>query len=242
MAACLFVAVVLGSSSDDSPQTDHFLVVGQFSTGVPGLAMPDKWKPLAFKGIDRHTEYRLVRDANTVVLQAQSDAAASGLIREINIDVAEYSFVEWRWKVANVLREGDITTKKGDDSPARLYIAFAYDPDKVGPFEKLKFMILRLIYGSYPPSGAINYIWASSAPVGSVLPNRHAHRVRMFVLESGPGKVEEWVLERRNVYDDYQQAFGEDPPLISGVGIMTDTDNTGASATAYYGDIVFKRE
>lgn len=49
-----------------------------------------------------------------------------------------------------------------------------------------------------------------------------------------------WVTETRNVYEDYKRAFGKDPPMISGVAIMTDTDNTGESATAHYGDIVFK--
>jgi hypothetical protein len=49
------------------------------------------------------------------------------------------------------------------------------------------------------------------------------------------------VSEERNVYEDYKKAFGEEPSMISGVAIMTDTDNTGESATAYYGDIVFKK-
>lgn len=242
IAAYLLVLIALGSASDVSPETDHSLVVGQFSAEAPGLSIPDKWEPLAFEDIDRHTEYRLVRDENTVVLRAQSEASASGLIREISIDPAEYPFVEWRWKVASVLRKGDVTTEKRDDSAARLYIGFAYDRKKVGFFEKLKFMILRMIYGRYPPSGAINYIWASRVPVGDVLPNRHTRRVTMFVLESGSEKVNAWISERRNIYDDYQRAFGKDPPLISGVGVMTDTDNTGESATAYYGDIVFKSE
>jgi len=50
------------------------------------------------------------------------------------------------------------------------------------------------------------------------------------------------VNEERNVYEDYKRAFREEPPKISGVAIMTDTDNTGESATAYYGDIIFKRK
>ena len=47
--------------------------------------------------------------------------------------------------------------------------------------------------------------------------------------------------EERNVYDDYKRAFGEEPPIVNGVAIMTDTDDTGETATAYYGDIVFTR-
>ncbi len=63
----------------------------------------------------------------------------------------------------------------------------------------------------------------------------------MFVVESGTVKLNQWVNEERNVYEDYKKAFKEEPPMISGVAIMTDTDNTGESATAYYGDILFKK-
>ena len=63
----------------------------------------------------------------------------------------------------------------------------------------------------------------------------------MIVVESGPAKLNTWITEERNVYEDYKRAFGEEPPMISGVAIMTDTDNTGESAEAYYGDIVLKK-
>jgi hypothetical protein len=49
------------------------------------------------------------------------------------------------------------------------------------------------------------------------------------------------VSKKRNVYEDYKKAFGQEPPMISGVAIMTDTDNTGESAVAYYGDILFRK-
>jgi len=54
-------------------------------------------------------------------------------------------------------------------------------------------------------------------------------------------RLNQWLNEERNIYEDYKKAFGEEPSMISGVAIMTDTDNTGESATAYYGDIVFKK-
>lgn len=61
------------------------------------------------------------------------------------------------------------------------------------------------------------------------------------MVESGPAKLNTWVTEERNVYEDYKSAFGEEPPMISGVAIMTDTDNSGEAAEAYYGDIVLKK-
>jgi hypothetical protein len=140
------------------------------------------------------------------------------------------------------LKKADIYRKEGDDFPARIYITFEYDRSKLGFFERAKYEAIKLLYGEYPPLAAINYIWESKAPKGLVVPNTYTDRVKMIVVESGPELLDQWVAEERNVREDYRQAFGEDAPMISGVAIMTDTDNTGESATAYYGDIVFKRE
>jgi hypothetical protein len=216
--------------------------VGKFSVEPVENVHPKDWKPLTFKKIEQHTRYALVKDGETTVVKASANASASGLIRKIKIDPKEYPTVQWRWKVSNILKKGDVTRKEGDDYPARIYIAFEYDPKRLGFFEKAKYEAARVLYGEYPPLGAINYIWESRAPKGTVVPNPFADRVKMIVVESGGSMLNQWVNEERNIYEDYKKAFGDEPPAISGVAIMTDTDNTGESATAYYGDIVFRRK
>jgi hypothetical protein len=218
------------------------LEVGKFSIAQPGNGLPEGWKPLTFKKIERHTQYTLVRDEGTVVVKAASDSATSGLTKEITIDPKEYPILQWRWKVANIIQKSDVAKKAGDDFAARLYITFAYNPDKVGFFDKAKYETARLIYGEYPPIGAINYIWASREPKGTVVPNPYTDRAMMIVVQSGAADLNTWKTEERNVFLDYKRAFNEEPPLISGVAIMTDTDNTKESATGYYGDITFQRE
>lgn len=215
------------------------LVVGGFSALSAGDPLPEGWEPMTFDDIESHTRYTVVEDEGAGAIRADSRASAAGLIRKISIDPAAYPVIQWRWKAANVLEAGDVRKKSGDDYPARIYITFAYDSDRVGFFKKAKYEAVRLAYGEYPPLGAISYIWASHAPVGTSVPNPYTDQVRMIVIRSGPKHLGTWVTERRNVFEDYRRAFGEDPPKISGVAIMTDTDNTGESATAYYGDIVF---
>ncbi len=229
-----------------SPLTTHaqsqaVIEVGKFSSATAGDTLPPDWKPLTFKKIEKHTIYTLVKDNGTAVVKAVAEASASGLTREIKINPKEYPSIQWRWKVSNILENGDIHRKEGDDYPARIYITFEYDPSKVSFFEKAKYETIRLLYGQYPPLGAINYIWESKAPVGTMVPNPYTDRAMMFVLESGAAKLNQWVVEERNVSEDYKKAFGQEPPMISGIAIMTDTDNTGESATAYYGDIVFEK-
>jgi len=223
-------------------QSPSVLEVGKFSAAPESAALPDGWKPLTFKKIEKHTAYTVAKDEEITAVKAVSEASASGLTREITINLKEYPIVQWQWKVVNTLKKGDVTRKEGDDYPARIYITFEYDSSKVGFFDKAKYELIKLLYGRYPPLAAINYIWESKAPKGTVVPNPYTERVKMIVVESGVERVNQWVSEERNVYEDYQKAFGDEPPLISGVAIMTDTDNTGESATAYYGDIIFKKD
>ncbi len=216
------------------------LEVGRFSAGTVGQRVPDGWKPLVFKKVARHTTYELTRDGVTVVVKATSEGAASGLTREIRIDPKEYPIARWRWKVDNLLNKSDVSRKDGDDYPARLYITFEYDPDKVSFARKLKYKAGQAIFGAIP-IGALNYIWDSRTAPGTIVDNAFTDFAKMIVARSGSQDVGKWVEEERNIYEDYRKAFGEEPSMINGVAIMTDTDNTKEAATAYYGDIVFQK-
>jgi hypothetical protein len=234
---CLFVFGINYAAAE----SDNVLKVGKFSDLSMNEKIPSQWQPLTFKNIDKHTGYSLVKDNGKTVIRAESKASASGLIREISIDPREYQWITWNWKISNIFEKGDVTRKKGDDYPSRIYITFEYDPDKLSFFEKTKYQAARLMHGQYPPHAAINYIWESKAPRGTIVPNPYTDRVIMIVVESGDEYAGVWREEQRNIYEDYQKAFGEEPPMISGVAIMTDSDNTEESAVAYYGDILFLR-
>lgn len=214
--------------------------VGKFSSEQPGPGLPNGWKPLIFKKVPKQTDYELVKDRDQVVVKATSNASASGLTREVAINPKEYPLVRWRWKVDNLLQRSDVSRKEGDDYPARIYITFAYDPDKVSFGRKLKYKAGRVIFGEIP-IGALNYIWETKTPIGTIVENAYTDFAQMIVVETGSHKVGMWVDEERNIYEDYKQAFGEEPPMINGVAIMSDTDNTKERAVAFYGDIEFRK-
>jgi hypothetical protein len=228
------------------PLTGHadsasVLVVGKFSSASEGTGLPNGWKPLTFPKIQRHTRYEVVKDGQTPVVRAASEAAASGLVHEVKVDLKKFPILHWRWKVINVISKGNVRTKQGDDYAARIYITFEYDPDKADFSTRMKYRMGRLLFGDLPIA-ALNYIWENSTPPGTIVASAYTDRSKMIVVESGLDRVGQWIEEQRNVYEDYKQAFGEEPPLVNGVAIMTDTDNTGEEATAFYGDIGFKRE
>ncbi|WP_166267270.1 DUF3047 domain-containing protein [Marinobacter caseinilyticus] len=224
------------------------LVLAPFSHGwadtdgpVPQFSRIDTlhagWEPLEFPNIGRHSQYELVRDDGVQVVKATTAQSASGLIARVTVDPREHPILQWRWKVSKIYNAGDARKKAGDDYPARIYVAFAFEPDKASFFERAKRQAIKALMGEALPGNALNYIWASKLPVESLVPNPFTDKTQMIAVNSGPAQVGQWVTVRRDIVADYTRAFGEAPPAIVGVGIMSDSDNTGESAMAWYGDV-----
>ena len=168
------------------------------------------WSDKPFKG---KTSYTLEGG----VLKAHSVKAASGLIKKLSVDTRKYPRLTWSWRVEHSLKREDIKTKKGDDFAARVYVVFP----------RTFFWRMR----------AINYVWAGKMAKGSEAPSPYTSNSVVVAVESGDDKAGTVVQEERNIYQDYKRIFKEEPPLLGGVAIMTDTDDTQDEATAWYGDI-----
>jgi hypothetical protein len=215
--------------------------VTRFSSRQPGEALPGGWKAWTLSRFKKPTVYRLVSEDGRTVIKASADASASGLMYDVRVDPGEFPILRWRWKVDELIAAADNTKKQLEDSPVRLVIAFAGDTSKLPLKERVFAAQLRIFTGHDMPYATLMYIWENRAPRGSVIPSEHSSRVKMVVTESGRDRLGQWREESRNIYEDYKRAFGEEPPMIQSIGIMTDTDNTGGSAYAYYGDIAFAR-
>jgi hypothetical protein len=168
------------------------------------------------------TDYRLVQENGKTVLRAFSQAAASGLIKKVSFDAGKYRYLRWSWKIDRTIPGGDEKTKAGDDYAARVYVVFR---------------------GRYFwQTRAINYIWANHLKKGESLPNAYSGNAMMVAVESGPARAGQWLSAERDLLADYRRLFGEEPGEAGAIAIMTDTDNTGAVATAWYGDITLSTE
>ena len=189
------------------------LLIDDFEHGLGS-----EWTVKSFRG---ETDYRIIADGPGHVLQAESRGAASGLVHKLDLDPREYPILTWRWKVAGTIAPGDERTKAGDDYAARVYVIFPH--------------------WFFPKTRTLNYIWANHLPRGEFLPNAYTGNAMMIAVESGPGQSGQWLTARRDIAADFRKAFGEDPPRIGAIAIMTDTDNTGASAMAWYDDLRLER-
>jgi hypothetical protein len=223
--------------------TADTLYIGQFSSAEADskdgeARLPENWETMQFRGLDE-TRYRLVGHDGMTVIRAESEASSSGLIYRQDIDLKEFPIIEWRWKVDNILEKGDLREKDGDDYPARVYVLFDYDIKNLGWWTRNRIRAMRTFYGTIP-TRAITYIHANQAETGTIAENPYTDLVSMMAVDSGRENLGEWQHFERNIYEDYIEIYGEEPPPIGGIAIMTDSDDTGESARAWFGDILFR--
>jgi hypothetical protein len=241
--AALAAAALAGCAVEPArpPEQIQLPAVGRFSSAKPGDVLPSGWRVWQLSGLKRPTEYRLVDHQGRTVVFARARSSASGLIFPISVDPREYPFLHWNWNVPALIHRADNTRRATEDSPARIVIAFDGDRSKLPLEERLFADQFRMFTKQEFPYAILMYIWENRAPVGTVIENLHTSRIRMVVADSGDANLGTWREETRNLYEDYRRAFGEEPGPIRSVAIMTDTDNTGEEAEAFYGDIAFLR-
>jgi len=175
------------------------------------------WKAKVFQG---KTKYKLVKEDRRSSIRAVSQASASAFYKEQEIDIRETPYLTWSWKIDEAPDNNIEKIKAGDDFPARVYIIVK---DGIFPWQ----------------TKAINYVWAMNEKEGSSWPNPFTSNVMMKAVSSGKAGLGEWKTYKVNVYDDLKLYFGKNFDEVNGIAIMTDMDNTGKSATAYYGEVTF---
>jgi len=180
---------------------------------VSGLS---SWQKKSFKG---DTAYTTEKEGDSVVVRAESSNAASGYFRNISLDAKKYPYINWSWKVQGVVPAEDPYSKAFDDYAARVYLVF---PGKL-----------------FWQTRSIVYVWSDRLPAGKIIASPYSDRVAIVSVESGNRYAGIWRQERRNYVEDYRGYFHKEPEDPAAVAFMTDTDNTGSHALAWYGDIFF---
>lgn len=177
------------------------------------------WKVRSFVG---ETDYQLVKLDGKAVLKAQTRQSASALYRELRVDLRKTPYLNWSWRVDNVYPIKDQLVKAGDDFPARIYVVI-----KTGwlPWD----------------TRALNYVWSNYAVAMTSWPNPFTARAIMIPLRYGDAGAGQWFNERVNIREDYFREFNQWIDSIDGIAIMTDSDNAGGLATAYYDAISFSQ-
>lgn len=198
------------------------------------------WEPVKLPG-KRLTRYSRETVEGRAVWRADAEQSASMWRRRWHVPAAELGHIRFSWKVDQLIAGAALGQADHDDAPARIVVAFDGDHGRLSPKNRMLFELADSLTGERPPYATLMYVWSDglTAPE-SVLHSPRTDRIRKIVLESGPQHLGQWRLHRRDLAADYQRAFGEAPGDVLGIALMTDSDNTQGSATAWYGDIQFE--
>ncbi|MBI3080941.1 MAG: DUF3047 domain-containing protein [candidate division NC10 bacterium] len=191
-----------------------------FLPGPNAAAPPQEWRLQEFSGPAR---FRVAQVRGTGVIRLESEQTSFALHRNVEVDLAEFPYLTWTWRVDVLPEGGDVRRREADDQAAQLYVVFPRFP-----------AMLR--------SRVLGYVWDATAPAGSSLVSAATSLARIVVVESGPAKTGRWIEETRNIREDYRRLFHEEPPRVGKVSLLINSQHTRSRAVAWFGPIRFAAE
>jgi hypothetical protein len=211
--------------------------IPRFSTGKPGGPPAAEWKHLPLASFKNNTDYSLVVEDGVVVVRAMAHNSASFLATPADFDPHNFPMLSWRWKVAQGIPAASTAEQSKEDAPVRVMVAFDGDTSKLSFKERAAASAAHSISGQALPYATLMYVWGGKVAVDSITPSSRSSRIKMLAVAVDDQGLGRWQSYSRNLVEDFKRAFGEEPGKVISIQIMSDTDNTGADAQAYYGDI-----
>jgi len=178
---------------------------------------------LKVKKIKKLTTYTLGSNDNGNYIKAEAEGVASGLGKEIIIDLNKTPYINITWKVEKDLRGINERSKKGHDYAARVFVI-----KKTGT--------------TALSNRAVNYVFSSNENVGEYWRSPFTKKSVDFVLATTKTNINEWVTVKSNVKEDFKKLHNLDVDELNGLALMTDTDNSKLLAISYYQNIYFSSE
>jgi hypothetical protein len=213
------LALLFGLSSTAAAEVSLVEDWSQRVVGATGI--PDGWSKYETAGGRPAYDFTLVEDEGHRALRLNSRNDHSTITKEVQVSLRATPILEWRWKVLTLPAGADVRKKETSDLTGHIFVIWPRFP-----------AMLR--------SRLIGYVWDTAAPAQTVERSRKTGTVVFFVLRSGPQGLGQWLTERRNVYEDYRRAFGEDPEDPQVIALSIDTNDTRSEAEALIGRIIFK--
>ena len=183
----------------------------------------DEFETLQVKRVKGETTWSLGSDENGNFIKAEAEGKGSGLGKEVKIDLLKTPFINITWKVEKDLSGIVENSKKGHDYAARVFV-----------IKKTGLTTLS--------NRAINYVFSSNNDIGENWPSPYTKKSIDYVLSTTKDNLNTWVTVKSNVKEDFLSLLGLELNDITGVAIMTDTDNSKLKAISYYQDIYFSAE
>ncbi len=226
--------------STEGPVSEATLGSTPWTVASGGSLAAPAWQHYKLPG-KQATKFNYVRKDGRDAMAVSSHASASMMRRALRIEPAELGSVRFSWRVPDLMAQADMAVREADDSPVRIVLAFEGDRSKFSGKNAMLSELANALTGEPMPYATLMYVWCNTRAPGTVIINPRTDRIRKLVVESGAGKLHQWVDYERNIRADYEKAFGEAPGALVGIGIMTDSDNTRSSTQAWYGPVTLGR-
>ena len=175
------------------------------------------------RGADNKTTYSVGSNENGNYLKAIADNAASGLGKEIKIDLNKTPFINITWKIEKDIPGIDEKAKKGHDFAARVFV-------------------IKKTGATALSNRAVNYVFSSNQDVGNNSPSPYTKKSVDNVLATTKTNLNEWVTVKANVKEDFKKFHNLDVNELDGIAIMSDTDNSKQKSITYYQNIYFSSQ
>ena len=179
-----------------------------------------EYKKLKVKKVKGNTTWVLGSNENGNFIKAEAEGKGSGLGKEIQIDLSKTPFINITWKVEKDLQGIIEDSKKGHDYAARVFV-------------------IKKTGSTALSNRAINYVFSSNNDINENWPSPYTKKSIDYVLSTTKKNLDTWVTVKRNVKEDFMKLHGLDVKNLTGVAIMTDTDNSKLKAISYYQNIYF---
>lgn len=194
------------------------------------------WQPRPLPS-KRWADFEAVTLDGVSGLQVRAQGSLSLLHLTVAPTRTDVKRVAWSWWLERELPGADLAQADTSDSPVRLLLAFDGDRSRLNGRQAMVSEMVRLLTGHELPYATLTYVWTHQYAPGTVLHNPRSDRIRYLVVAQGPSQLGRWQRYERDVQADFLRAFGEPAGPLTGVGLMTDTDNTKASTRVVYGPV-----
>ena len=205
-------------------------------TDVVKPQLPATWKHYQLPG-KRPTRYAYQKIDGRQTVLAKAESSASMMRQSVHISAGKLGKLHFSWKVPQLIAGADLALREMHDSPVRIALVFEGDRSTFSVKNAMLSELARTLTGEELPYATLMYVWCNECAPEHVFTNPRTDRIKEIALQSGPAQLNQWLDYERDVKLDFQNAFGEEPGALLGVGIMTDTDNTRQNAVAWYGPI-----
>jgi len=207
---------------------------GRLGEGWKVVGLPQQKPPL--------TRYRAERVDGRDAVRIEADGSYGNLTFELRGQPAPRR-LRWAWRMVEPNPQADLSRREGDDTAARVCLAFDLPLDRVPLLERPLMAMARARAGDALPSATLCWVWGRGEPPRSLLDNPYTRRVRYIVLRTQADAAGTWFDEERDVAADWARAFGREsaavPPLVAAI-VAADADNTAARSIAHVTDLRFE--